>query len=82
MNNSPPNIFLILLLFERYHQNCWAVLAAAGMNGLRERKCADEGYGQLVFSREVNHFSQVAISCNIYMHTVKKFSCPHKHHTM
>ena len=37
MNNSPSNIFCFLLLLERYHQNCQAVLAAIGMNGLKER---------------------------------------------
>ena len=35
MNNSPLNIFLILFLFERYHQNCQSALATVGMNGLR-----------------------------------------------
>ena len=34
MNNSPSNIFEILLLLQRYHQNCQAVLVATGMNGL------------------------------------------------
>ena len=34
MNNSPSNIFKILLLLERYRQNSQAVLAATGMNGL------------------------------------------------
>ena len=28
MNTSPSNIFYILLLLERYHQNCQAVSAA------------------------------------------------------
>ena len=32
MNNCPSNIFEILLLLERYHQNCQAVLAATSMN--------------------------------------------------
>ena len=31
----PSNIFQILLLLERYHQNCQAVLAAIGTNGLQ-----------------------------------------------
>ena len=35
MNNSLSNIFYILPSLERYHQNCQAVLAATGMNGLR-----------------------------------------------
>ena len=35
MKNSPSNIFYILLLLERCHKNCEAVLAATGMNGLR-----------------------------------------------
>ena len=35
MNNCPSNISEILLLLERYHQNCQAVLAATGMNGLK-----------------------------------------------
>ena len=35
MNNSPSDIFYTLLLLERYHLNCQAVLAAtSGMNGL------------------------------------------------
>ena len=34
MNNTPSNIFEILLLLERYVQNCWTVLAATGVNGL------------------------------------------------
>ena len=34
MNNSPTNIFQILLLLERYHKNCQAVLAASGLNVL------------------------------------------------
>ena len=34
MNNSPSNIMQPLILFERYHQKCQAVLAAIGMNGL------------------------------------------------
>ena len=34
MKNSPSNIFSILPLLERYHQNSQAVLAAAGMNRL------------------------------------------------
>ena len=37
MNDSPSNIFWILLLVERYHQNCQAVLAASDMNGLNHR---------------------------------------------
>ena len=28
MNNSPSDIFSILLLFKRYHQSCQVVLAA------------------------------------------------------
>ena len=35
MNNSPGNIFKMLHLWERYYQNSQAVLAAAGMNGLK-----------------------------------------------
>ena len=35
MNNSPSNIFRILLLLERYHQNSQVVLAVTGMNGLK-----------------------------------------------
>ena len=35
MNISSSNIFWIFLLLERYHQNCQAVLAATGMNGLK-----------------------------------------------
>ena len=34
MNNSPSNIFQMLLLLERYYLDCPAVLTAAGMNGL------------------------------------------------
>ena len=34
MNNSPSHICEILILLERYHQNCQAVFAATGMNGL------------------------------------------------
>ena len=34
MNNSPSNIFWILLLLERYHLHCEAILAATGMNSL------------------------------------------------
>ena len=34
MDISPSNIFYKLHLLERYHQNCQAVLAATGMNGL------------------------------------------------
>ena len=34
MNNSPSNIFWIFHLLKRYHQNCQAVLADTGMNGL------------------------------------------------
>ena len=37
MNNSPTNIFQILLLLERYHQKCLAVLAASGLNMLIAR---------------------------------------------
>ena len=33
MNNSPSNIFYVLLLFERYPQNRQAVLAATRTNG-------------------------------------------------
>ena len=33
MNASPSNIFQILVLLERYHHNCQAVLAATGMDG-------------------------------------------------
>ena len=35
MDKSPSNIFQILLLLERYHQKSQAVLAATGMNGLK-----------------------------------------------
>ena len=35
MNNSPSNIFEILLLLERCHQNYQAVMAAIGINELR-----------------------------------------------
>ena len=35
MNNSPSNIFYTLLLFERYHRTCMAVLAATDINGLK-----------------------------------------------
>ena len=31
MNNSPSNIFYVLLLLDRYHQNCQVDLAATGM---------------------------------------------------
>ena len=34
MNNFLSDIFYILLLLERYHQICQAVLAATGMNRL------------------------------------------------
>ena len=34
MNNSPSNIFYILPLSERYHQNCQAGLAYTDINGL------------------------------------------------
>ena len=36
MNNSPyiMNIFQLLVLLKRYHQNSHAVLAATGINGL------------------------------------------------
>ena len=34
MNNSPSNIFQVLLLLERYFQNCQIVLATTGVNGL------------------------------------------------
>ena len=34
MNNSPSNIFCIMLLLERYQQNCQAVLAATSTNRL------------------------------------------------
>ena len=36
MNTSLLNMFHILLLVERYHQNSQAVLAAAGVNGLTD----------------------------------------------
>ena len=39
MNNSSSNIFKILLLLERYHHNCQAVLAATGMNSLKQKIC-------------------------------------------
>ena len=35
MNISPSNNFKMLLLLARNHQNCQAILAAAGMNGLK-----------------------------------------------
>ena len=38
MNNSLSNIFKVLLLLERYHKHCLAVLAATGMNGLNDGK--------------------------------------------
>ena len=34
MSNSSSNIFIVFLLLERYYQNCQAILAATGMNGL------------------------------------------------
>ena len=34
MNNTPSNIFLILLLFLRYYHNCQSVVAATGMKWL------------------------------------------------
>ena len=34
MNNSPSNIFLILLLLESYRQNSQPILAATGMHGI------------------------------------------------
>ena len=34
MKNSLSNIFNILLLLARYHQNCQVVLATTGINGL------------------------------------------------
>ena len=34
LNNSPSNIFQILLVLERYHQYCQSVLAAVCMNWL------------------------------------------------
>ena len=34
MNISPSNTFQLLLLLKEYHQNCHAVLAVTGMNGL------------------------------------------------
>ena len=38
MNNSPSNIFSILLLLEKYHQNCQGFLAAPhGMKGLMQK---------------------------------------------
>ena len=42
MNNSPSNIFHILLLLERYHQNYQAVLAATGMNALNMYRSSHE----------------------------------------
>ena len=34
MNNSPSNIFYMLLLFEMYHQNCLAVWSINGFRSL------------------------------------------------
>ena len=34
INISPSNIFSTMLSFERFHQNCQAVLAAVSINGL------------------------------------------------
>ena len=31
----------MLLLLEKYHQNCQAVLAATGLNGLKDKVCSD-----------------------------------------
>ena len=36
MNNSPSNTFWLLIVFERFQQNCPTVLAATGMNGLKK----------------------------------------------
>ena len=37
MNNSPSNIFWILLLLEKYQQNCKVILAATSMKGLKSK---------------------------------------------
>ena len=34
-NICPSNIFPTMLLFDRFHQNCKAVLAALSINGLK-----------------------------------------------
>ena len=41
----------MLILLERYHQNCQAVLAAAGMNGLSSIVKMGQDQGR----KEVNH---------------------------
>ena len=51
MNNYPSNIFEILLLLERYHQNCHVVFAATGMNGLNSLPA-------MVWSKRYHHHSQ------------------------
>ena len=37
MDNSPSNIYKILLLLERYHQHSQVVVAATDINGLYKR---------------------------------------------
>ena len=39
INISPSNIFLIVLLPARYHQNCLALLGAVSINGLKHKCC-------------------------------------------
>ena len=41
MNNSLSNTFKIMLLLEKYDQNCQVVCAATGMNGLKRPNSFD-----------------------------------------
>ena len=58
-NVSPSNIFLILLLFERYHQKHKAVLAAPGINRLKWKNI-------LILRKHVPHRCWPNITLNFF----------------